>query len=57
MNDAITFRKYAEDCRRLAKDMPRHSATLLEIADAWIRCAEAAERGPKKSDRSDTPDE
>ena len=45
MNDAIKFRGYAEDCRRLANSMkPEHKATLLEIADAWDQCAEEAER-------------
>ena len=45
MEDATKFRRYAEDCRRLAKSMkPEHKATLLEIADAWDECAEEAER-------------
>ena len=45
MKDYMKFRRYAEDCRRLANIMkPEHSATLLEIADAWDRCAEEAER-------------
>jgi hypothetical protein len=45
MTDVIKFRGYAEDCRRLAKIMkPEHSATLLEIAEAWDRCADEAER-------------
>jgi hypothetical protein len=45
MEDVITFKRYAEDCRRLAKSMkPEHKAMLLEIADAWDRCAEEAER-------------
>jgi hypothetical protein len=45
MKDIITFRRYAEDCRRLANSMkPEHKATLLEIADAWERVAEEHER-------------
>jgi hypothetical protein len=45
MEDATKFRRYAEDCRRLAKSMkPEHKAMLLEIADAWDECAEEAER-------------
>jgi hypothetical protein len=45
MEDVIKFRRYAEDCRRLANSMkPEHKATLLEIADAWDKCAEEAER-------------
>ena len=45
MEDIEKFRKYAEECRRLAKIMkPKHQATLLEIAEAWDRCGEEAER-------------
>jgi hypothetical protein len=45
MKDVITFREYADDCRRLAKSMaPEHKAALLEIADAWERVAEEVER-------------
>jgi hypothetical protein len=45
MKDVIKFREYAEDCRRLAKSMKtEHEATLLEIADAWDKCADEAER-------------
>jgi hypothetical protein len=49
MEDAAKFRRYAEDCRRLAKSMKtEHKATLLEIADAWDQCAEEAERKTDK---------
>jgi len=49
MSDSTTFRKYAQECRRLAEQMkPEHRATLLEIAEAWNRCAEDAERGAKE---------
>jgi hypothetical protein len=45
MTDVMEFRRFAEDCRRLARSMkPEHQATLLEIADAWDRCAQEAER-------------
>ena len=43
MRDPKTFRKYAEECRRLADKMPQHKATLLEMADAWLACANAAD--------------
>jgi len=57
MRDSITFRKYAQECRRLAKQMkPEHRATLLEIADAWSRCAEEAERGAKEACRGEGED-
>jgi hypothetical protein len=48
-DDPIKFRRYAEECRRLANDMPAHRAALLEIAEAWIVCAERAERESGKS--------
>ena len=36
MEEVETFRRYAEECRRLAKSMKsEHKATLLEIAEAW----------------------
>src|ERR1700730_12211931 len=56
MKDSIKFRRYAEECRRLANQMkPEHKATLLEIAEAWDRCAEEAARGVVKD--SDDPAE
>jgi hypothetical protein len=45
MNDSKMLRGYAQECRRLAKNMkPEHRATLLEIAQAWDRFAAEAER-------------
>jgi hypothetical protein len=41
MRDPKIFRKYAEECRRLATKMPQHETTLLEMADAWLACADA----------------
>jgi len=44
-NDAARFRQYAEECRRLAqRASERDKAVLMEIAAAWIVCAEEAER-------------
>lgn len=43
MRDSKTFRKYAEECRRLANKMPEHKSALLEMAEAWLACANAAE--------------
>ncbi len=43
MSDSKTFRMYAEECRRLARAMPAHKDKLLEMAKAWMACAEAAE--------------
>jgi hypothetical protein len=45
MHDPATYRRYADECRRLAKTMPEeHRRTLLEIAAAWTRLAQEAER-------------
>ena len=54
MKDVMKFRGYAEDCRRLAKSMkPEHEAMLREIADAWDRVAEEAEREAEKKGATD----
>jgi hypothetical protein len=53
-NDATKYMQYSAECRRLAIEMPKNKATLLEIADAWIRCAEMAERKPTNGEQ--TPD-
>jgi len=45
MDEAEKFRQYAAECRRLAqKAAAKDKAVLLEIADAWISCAEEAAR-------------
>jgi len=50
-NDHEKFRQYAADCRRMAeKATPKDKAALLEIANAWIVCAEEAERKKKVAD-------
>jgi hypothetical protein len=51
MKDAEKYRQYAAECRRLAeKSSAKDRAILLEIAEAWIACAEGAERS--SSDRT-----
>jgi len=45
MQSPSRYRQYAEDCERIAREgAPQHRAVLLEIAEAWRRCAEDAER-------------
>ena len=45
MDDVEKYRQYAAECRRLAeKSSAKDKAVLLEIAEAWIACAERAER-------------
>jgi hypothetical protein len=56
MKDSAKFRKYAEECRQLSKNMrPEHRATLLEIADAWDQCAEEAEASEGKRKKQPDP--
>jgi hypothetical protein len=39
------FRKYAEECERIAREAPeKNRKALLEIAEAWRQCAVEAER-------------
>jgi hypothetical protein len=44
MDDAEKFREYAAECMRLAqKAAAQDKAVLLEIANAWIACADEVE--------------
>jgi hypothetical protein len=45
MDEKEKYRQYAAECRRLAAKSPaKDRAILLEIAEAWLACAEGAER-------------
>jgi hypothetical protein len=49
MQSPAEYRRYADECKRLAQQaLPEHRATLLEIAKAWITCAEEVERTGKR---------
>ena len=44
MIDPATYRKYAEECRRLATTAPENDRRLLlEHAAVWLKLAEEAE--------------
>lgn len=44
-SNAKKFRDYAAECRRLAqRASEKDRRVLMEIAEAWIVCAEEAER-------------
>ena len=44
-DNASRFREYAAECRRLAERASnKDKAVLMEIAAAWIACADEAER-------------
>ncbi len=48
--NAKKFRDYAAECRRMARAASeKDRAILIEIAEAWLACAEDAERGSKRS--------
>jgi hypothetical protein len=49
MQSPAKFRQYAEECKRLAKTAANETdrTALLEIAQAWLGCAEQAERKGK----------
>ena len=50
--NAKKFRDYAAECLRLARTASETDrAALTEIADAWIVCAEQAERKAKRDRR------
>ena len=45
MQDSSTYRRYADDCRRIAKTMSAKDQTImLEMAKLWDERAEDAER-------------
>jgi hypothetical protein len=48
MDDAGKFRHYAAQCQSLAdKADAQDKPVLLDLANAWVACAEAAERSAK----------
>jgi hypothetical protein len=47
--NATKFRAYAAECRRLARTASETDrVVLMEIAEAWMVCAEQAERNAKR---------
>ena len=47
--NAQKFRDYAAECRRLARTASESDrAVLIEIAEAWIVCAEQTERNARR---------
>jgi hypothetical protein len=54
MQSAAQYRAYADECRKLAQKLkPEHRETLIEIADAWDRCANEVEAARKDGDGAD----
>lgn len=53
--DAEKFRTYAAECRRLARTASETDrVVLIEIAEAWIVCAEQAEQAERNARRDRT---
>jgi len=50
MQNPAEFRKYAEECKRLAEQHPELKASLFKMAEAWTAAATEAE-GEQKSSR------
>jgi hypothetical protein len=49
MTDSATYRKFAEECQRLATTAPQNDRNiLLEHAAAWLKLAEEAEKSASK---------
>jgi hypothetical protein len=54
MQTPARFRKYAEECRHLAKSLNgEQKDALLKIASAWDECAVNAERTGDAKDATD----
>src|SRR6476619_4556925 len=53
-DDLSRFRNYAAECARLAqRAAEKDRAVLMEIAAAWLACAEQAERKPPSASGQD----
>jgi hypothetical protein len=52
MGDPALYKKYAEECRRLAKTMsPADRKVMIEIAEAWLERAKEAEAKASRKKR------
>ena len=49
MQDAKTYRQYADECRKLAQSMPEHRTSLLEMAAVWTDLAAKADARAKQA--------
>ena len=52
MQDAKTYRQFADDCRRLAQTMAaaKDKHTLLDMAKAWEERAQEADKKARRTD-------
>jgi len=49
MNTAAEYRKYAEQCDEMARQMPRYAVTIKKMAQAWREVAMLAEKEEKSA--------
>jgi hypothetical protein len=56
MQDAKTYRQYADDCRKLAHSLPENRAKLLDMASVWNDLASKAEAREKNAPATDGQD-
>jgi hypothetical protein len=51
MSNSEIYRRYSEECRRLAMTVPQeHREALFRLAEAWIIVAQEAEREGRSED-------
>jgi hypothetical protein len=53
MQTPADYRRYADECERIARDAPQHRAVLIEIAKAWRACAEEAQGQSEPKSQTD----
>jgi hypothetical protein len=51
MQNPAEFRKYADECKRLAEQHPELKESLLKMAAAWTAAAEEADHAQKSRTR------
>jgi hypothetical protein len=49
------YRRFAQECRRLALQMPAHKEALLAMAAAWDACAAEYERKAARPSEESEP--
>jgi hypothetical protein len=51
MQNPAEFRKYADECKRLAEQHPELKESLLKMAEAWTAAAQEADPAQKSRTR------
>jgi len=53
MKTAKKYWEYAQECMQLARSMPQHRVSLLDMASVWTDLAAKAEAQEKKAQPAD----